>query len=1468
MRSTERWYGFDEHDVWTLFHSAAFDFSVWEIWGALLYGGRIVVVPFLVSRSPEAFYDLLSEEHVTVLNQTPSAFRQLIQAEEAIGAKPLALRYVIFGGEALEMQSLKPWFDRHGDEKPLLVNMYGITETTVHVTYRPLSRDDVRAASVIGVPIPDLQIYILDAHRQPVPVGVPGEMYVGGAGLARGYLRRDALTAERFVPDTVTGRSDGRLYRTGDLARFLQGRDIEYLGRIDHQVKIRGFRIELGEIESVLCQHPGIREAVVVAREDVPGSKRLVGYAVTAGSAPDVGALRDHLKLKLPEYMVPAAFVFLEKLPLTGNGKVDRKALPAPEQQRPELSGRYVAPRNAVEQALADIWSKVLRVEHVGIHDNFFDLGGDSILSIQIISLARRNGLMLTPKLLFANQTIAELSVVAQTTGAALRTEDEPFNGEVHLTPIQRWFFEQNLEEAHQYNQAFLFAVSERLERPTLERALVEVGRHHDALRLRFAQENGEWRQFYSAPVSEAPLGWIEIGHVAEREQRESIETFAASAGANLDFESGPVWRVLYFDLGAGTPGRLLLVVHHLAVDGISWRPLLEDLETAYQQIKAGEPVTLPQKTTSFRVWADRLRGYAASQTLNDEVPYWTSVGAFDAGARDTAWAKADTISGNTEASSRTVTAALTAAETQALLQDVPAAYNTQINDVLLTAMARAWRQATGGAEFFTNLEGHGRENLFDDVDLSRTVGWFTSIFPVCLTLPASGEAWAPGDALKSIKEQLRSVPKRGVGFGILRYLSRNPEIARIPEPSIVFNYLGQFDRVLADSRLFVFAPESTGPWHSPSQVRRHALEINSVVVAGRLDVTWTYAESVQSEGTIQRFADAFIGALRELILHCVLPTSRGRTSSDFPLARLDQPAIDRLVAGSRDVEDIYPLSPIQRLFYSASPGPRLEAIDQWHCTLNGNVDVPVFQRAWRETLRRHTILRSSIHDEGASGLLQVVHRDVDPSWTVEDWRGRSTADGTAEWNAFLRSDRLVPLDLTNAPIMRFALRQVAPDQWRFLWSVPALLLDGWSWPLVFHDVSASYAALCAGDAVDLEPVRPYRDYVAWLDGRSDNAAQEFWRDNLAGFDAPTLLPADAPEAPVGDPYAKHVTPLAAAASSALSAAARSLRITTSSLVQAAWAVVLSRESRATDVVFGAAFAGRPTELPGSESIVGPFVNTLPVRTNVRGDATVQEFLEGFHAHVLAMSPHQFTPLMEIQRQSAVPWRHRLFETVVVFQNYLVDESARRIGGQIEIADFDGPVHTNYPIMLLVEPGDDLRLTLIYDQRRVARQAVERCAAGLGLLLQDFPGSLDKPISELQDRLPAPGVAPQRHVGRQKLGQESQNFLPPQTDMERTIATVWQRMFGMEQVGVEENFFDLGGHSLLLVQLHEQLRQVLRNDFSIVTLFEHPTVRSLARHFDAPAVADTDAGAQWRERAERQKQALSQLKNKLKRERK
>ncbi len=414
FHATQPWFHFGPDDVWTLFHSHAFDFSVWELWGALVYGGRLVVVPYWVSRSPDAFYKLLITERVTVLNQTPSAFRQLIQAEKVAARNmPMALRFVIFGGEALEMRSLKPWFDRHGDQRPQLVNMYGITETTVHVTYRPLTSADLDSGSVIGIPIPDLKVYILDADRRPVPIGLPGELYVGGAGVTRGYLNRPELTAERFLADPFTPDQGTPLYRTGDVARYLPNRDIEYLGRIDDQVKIRGFRIELGEIESMLTAIPDVREAVVMAREDTPGEKRLVAYVVSSNGTHSVSELRESLRSTLPDYMIPSSFVIMDALPLTCNGKVDRQALPAPAKVSTPLTRSLLLAQNDIECMLIDIWKNLLNLENFGVDEDFFDLGGNSLLAVRFVAeVHRRTGQPLRLEVLYHARTIRDLAAV------------------------------------------------------------------------------------------------------------------------------------------------------------------------------------------------------------------------------------------------------------------------------------------------------------------------------------------------------------------------------------------------------------------------------------------------------------------------------------------------------------------------------------------------------------------------------------------------------------------------------------------------------------------------------------------------------------------------------------------------------------------------------------------------------------------------------------------------------------------------------------------------------------------------------------------------------------------------------------------------------------------------------------------------------------------------------------------------
>jgi amino acid adenylation domain-containing protein/non-ribosomal peptide synthase protein (TIGR01720 family) len=1247
--------------------------------------------------------------HLTLL--TP-----LLTAEEARSAA----HTLVIGADFLAAEPTVFWQENAPGVR--LMNEYGPTETVVGCSAYVLPTGKHRAGPVpVGHPIQNLTFYVLDPSLQPVPVGLPGELYIGGAGVARGYLGRPSLSAEKFVPDPFTG-TGARMYRTGDRARWQADGNLLILGRTDHQVKIRGYRVELGEVEAVLRRHPGVSSSLVVVREDVPGEKRLVAYVVGSADAP---ALREHLRKSLPEYMVPSAFVPLEALPKTRTGKIDPKTLPAPEYAAAE--GGYVEPRNAVERALAAIWAEVLRQERVGVEDRFFELGGDSILSIQVVSRARRAGLEMSPRQMFEYQTIAELAAVVGMAPAAQPREDQGrAEGSARLTPVQSYFFEQELAAPGHYNQSVLLEVDAAVGDAALEAALPAVLEHHDALRLRFRRSDAGWEQWHAAQTG-VVLERVDLSGLGDDEQDAAQGEAAQARQAGLDLERGPLARAVLFDRGAR--GRvLLLAIHHLVVDAVSWRILREDLERACAQAQAGEPVELGEKSTPFGRWGAVLEAYAASAAVQDEAGYWLAQGG-----EGVAPLPVDGAGEPVAAGARTVRVSLDARETHALLHEVPAAYRTQINDVLLCALADAVGRWSGGPRVRLALEGHGREEeVGAGVDLTRTLGWFTTVYPVVLdAAPGAG----PGERLKRVKEALRAIPLRGIGYGALRYLGASAQVraalAAQPEPQISFNYLGQLDAATsADTRLrFVDGPH--GNDSAGENRRRYLLDVGGSVTGGCLELFWMYGEETHRRETVERLAALYLESLRALIAHCREDGAGGCTPADFPLAALSQGGLDALLAGRSGVEDLYPLSPMQEgiLFHAQYGGEQQAYQVQVALRLEGSVDDALFPRAWAEVASRHAILRTAFAWAGLERPLQRVEPAVELPWHTEDWRGLEEGGQEAALERYLAGDRARGFALDEAPLMRCALFRVADGARWLVWSHHHLLTDGWSSSRILGEVLGLVRAWSAGEAVELRRVRPYRDYIAWLERRDARAAEAYWTRVLAGFTAPTPLGMDAGAGAEGQ--LRRTLVLSADHTRRLEEAARSRQVTVNTLVQGAWAVLLARYSGERDVVFGATVSGRPAELEGVEEMVGVFINALPVRVEVDGSARLGEWLAGLQRAQAEAREHEYTPLVQVQGWSEVPRGTPLFESLVVFENYAADPDADVGAGRLRVASARAEEWTPYPITLVAAPGSEMELGLRWDAGRLGADGAERMLEQLARLLDQAAAGPDVRLADL-----------------------------------------------------------------------------------------------------------------------------------------
>ncbi|MEX3526072.1 MAG: amino acid adenylation domain-containing protein [Burkholderia sp.] len=1309
----------------------SFDVSVWEFFWPLMVGARLAIAAPGAHRDPAELAQTIVAQGVSTLHFVPSMLQAFVAMPEAAAACGKTLKRIVCSGEALpadlreRVAAVLPGVDLH--------NLYGPTEAAIDVTAWACV-DEAGRAVPIGRPIAATQTWVLDARLNPVPPGVPGELSLGGVGLARGYLGRPDLTAERFVPDPFADEPGARLYRTGDLARWRADGAIDYLGRIDHQVKIRGLRIELGEIESALTADVSVREAVVIAHEG-----KLVGYVTgeAAQTAPDAVARRTALAARLPDYMVPWRIVVLNTLPLTPNGKVDRRALPLPAAEA-ESNANHEAPHEGVEAEFAAIWSALLRGARIGRHDDFFELGGDSILALQIVARARQAGYRLTARQIFEQPTVAELAAVAEPLNRAAANPQAMAAEEaaaiadgasVPLMPVQAWFLSKAFAQPHHWNQSVLLAAGTAPDATRLEQALRAVMAAHPALRLRFSPSAEGWQQHIAAldaALLVATLSGIEPA---------AIDAACATIQSTLDIERGPLLRALVIGVSDGS-WRIAIAIHHLAVDTVSWRILLDDLHRAYCQLEAGETVALPLPTLSYPGFARRLHEAARADEVAASLDDWRALGEIDAALP----AHAGTPAG---ACSATVT--LDRAATQHLQQGANAAYRTQLADLLLTATGRVLCRFADREVLRIDVEGHGRDAPLGDADVSRTVGWFTSLHP--LPLAATGEL---GATIKRVKEARRAVPHGGSSFGMLRHAgdaAAQAALAGIGDADVLFNYLGQLDGSLGTGA-WRLAAERGGRGVGTDNRPTHALDIAAQIRDGELSIALRHLGGDRYDAaTLEALAADLHAELLAVLEHCA-GGAAGITPSDVPLAAIDQVRLDALPVPVAELADLYALAPMQAgiVFHSLLGAQPHAYVNQLRVDVEG-LDAARFEAAWAAVAKRHEVLRTGVLSFDDQPR-QWVAREVATPFAVEDWRDGS-ASLAERLERFSAADLARGFDLARPPLWRVTLLRTGEARHHVVWTFHHVMLDGWSAAQLLAEVLSIY-----GGAVPSETPARYRRFIGWLAEQPREASDAWWRAQTARLDGPTLLtqalPAPGAEAAHAARHGVLNLSCDAARTARLAAFAKSQRATLSALVQAAWLVLLQRYTGQATVSFGATVAGRPDALPGADRIFGLFINTIPVIGRPSPSMRVGEWLAAVQRDGVAAREHEHLPLVEIQRGAGIDGGQPMFDTLLVFENYPVDailDDASPHG--LRFSGLRNEDRTSFPLTLSVtqgraahaatpgeSPAGQLDIEFAYAGDLFTATQVERLVGQLGALLDAFASDPEARLGML-DPLPA-----------------------------------------------------------------------------------------------------------------------------------
>jgi amino acid adenylation domain-containing protein/non-ribosomal peptide synthase protein (TIGR01720 family) len=1363
----------------------SFDVSVWELFLPVMYGLKLVFAKPQGHKDNDYLIELIQKEQVTFLHFVPSMLSSMLHTQKL--ASCCSIKNIVCSGEALPYATVEEFYKQ--TEEMTLHNLYGPTEASIDVTSYVCPKSDASRIVPIGKAIANTKLYILDENLYPVPTFSPGELHIGGECLARGYLNRPDLTQEKFINHPKFNR----LYKTGDLTRFLADGNIEYLGRLDDQVKLRGFRIELGEIETQIRQYKGIKEAVVLLKTDNrTNSKRLTAY-ITVQEEQKAAIdhfkedMRKSLKKTLPEFMIPSIIHIVDKLPLSPNGKVDKKALLKLEIAK-ERSTAFTKAENEIEEHLLKVFKKVLHIDPstpISTKDNFFELGGDSILSIQVVTQLRKLGFDISVKEIFTHQNSKELASLLKNRAqnndrSNLVIPQEAAKGDALLNPIAHWFFEQNFKKADYFNQSALFTLDKRIDKTMLASAWLALMHKHDTLRLQYKIDSQTISAYYLDSLD--PLDqWntaiesIDLSSIKTDKLNQKIEKEIAKAQKSFKLGGEDyLFKILWIQTPANKMhNRLFLVFHHLIIDGVSWRIITEDLVQTLEALMHHQTPQLGLKTSSFQSYSQALQAYASSQTLIDELPYWQNIvnKINNIDMDHHAFTLSDRLSNsenkkdeNKKTAFHEIIVSLKPPLTHKLLTQANLSYRTQTLEILLTALALTL-QKNGNNSAYIQLESHGRQNIIPDIDLSQSIGWFTALYPCFLKLDDIANLDNINNnidldsAIKTIKETLRTIPHNGLHYGILKYLRSglaDTKTLKIRDdvPSILFNYLGQFDNV--SHELLDLAPESSEisiKNVSDKNKKDAILEINAQVINGALECAFLYSQKDFKNKTVKSFGKTFIQELENLIDYVTLPNSIGFSPSDFKLAQLNQKEIDTVIFKNKEemsaCEDIYPLSPVQEgMFFHALKDRDSQAYKiQLQLDILTDIDVKIFEQALGLVIQNHSILRTSFIYENLNQVLQKVHKRVKTPFSYEDISDNKKK--IKKIKHILIEEKEKSFDMEQAPLFRLKLLKRASKQYTLIWTVHHIITDGWSNPLFFEELFIHYEALSLDTAdedkqdnkKDKNPDN-YKDFISYLSQINKAQEEAFWSHYLQGFKSPTKIGfIQSQDAHIADneanskhkKLAKRISlELSQEEYRAIEAFIHRHPITLNTLMQVCWGIILRRYSGEKDILFGAVSSGRPAELNGVESKIGLFINTLPLRIRFDDDISVLELMRHIQDEQVHAREYQSSSLAQIQKLCALQSGENLFDSIMAFENFPISQAMQE-NRLLPIDNDHIKFHeeTHYPLSLVIDASQTLNIAISYDSARFSKHAVQRVLNQIHQLLAQITFNPKQAICDL-----------------------------------------------------------------------------------------------------------------------------------------